>query len=181
MKPALIVGGLAVVILVAFSLGSAFTHTATSTSAVPKGTFAVKGSSLRAVSAKKGLSAIEIEGQPPSNVVEAITLPVGAVRGPSTNPGAGATYDQEVQFSVGASEAAVLGFYRIEMKHFGWQIVTSGAASHQAGQQIVGQLAGDDGYYWELGVIVSPTTFGSTGTTDTTRFTLRVLQVDDQN
>jgi hypothetical protein len=180
MKPALIVGGLAVVILVSFSVGAALTHTATPLSNAPKGAIVVKGSSLRAVSAVKGLSVIETDGEPPANVLAAITLPVGAVRQSSANPGEGSTFDQQVQFTVGASEAAVLGFYKIELKHLGWQTVASGAAIHQAGQQIVGQLAGDDGFYWELGVIVSPTTFGSSGTTDTTQFTLRVLQVDDQ-
>ena len=37
------------------------------------------------------------------------------------------------------------------------------AATHQPGQQIVGQIAGDDGFYWQLGVIVAPSTFGIDG------------------
>jgi hypothetical protein len=181
LKPALIVGGLAVVILVVFSLGSAFTHTPPSPSKAPKGSTSVKGSALRAVSAEKGLRPIEQDGQPPPNVVAAITLPQGATRLSSTDPGAGATYDQDVQFSVDASEAAVLGFYKTELHAFGWQQVTSGAATHAAGQQLVGQIAGDDGFYWQLGVIVSPSTFGALGTSDVTRFTLRLLQVGDDD
>ena len=113
-------------------------------------------------------------------MLAAITLPTGAVRESSINPGDGSTYDQQVEFSVDASQEAVLGFYKIELAHFGWRTVTSGAATHQAGQQIVGQLAGDDGFYWQLGVIVSPTTFGAAGTTDVTRFELRVIQVGDE-
>ena len=181
MRPALIVGGLAVVILIAFSAGSAFTHTALTPSKAPKGSAAVKGSSLRAVSADSGLSTIEQDGEPPANVLAAITLPEGAVRLSTTDPGEGSTYDQDVQFSVDASEAAVLGFYKTELHDYGWQSVTSGAATHQAGQQLVGQLAGDDGFYWQLGVIVSPSTFGALGTVDVTRFTLRVLQVGDDD
>ena len=71
--------------------------------------------------------------------------------------------------------------YKTELHDYGWQSVTSGAATHQAGQQLVGQLAGDDGFYWQLGVIVSPSTFGALGTVDVTRFTLRVLQVGDDD
>jgi len=180
MKPALIVGALAVVILVSFSVGAALTKTASPSAKVPKGPTAVPGSSLRAVSATGGLSVIETGGQPPVNVLDAITLPVGAVRGSFTNPGEGSTFDHEVTFSVDASDGAVLGFYRAEFKHLGWRTVTSGAATHQPGEQIVGQLAGDDGFYWQLGVIVSPSTFANGGTTNVTRFTLRVLQVEDQ-
>jgi hypothetical protein len=180
MKPALLVGALAVVILIAFSVGAALTKTGTPQARTPTGPTRVPGSSLLAVSATRGLSVIEQPGQPPANVLAAITLPQGAVRGVSANPGLGSTYDQEVTFSVDASEATVLGFYRTELKRLGWRTVTSGAATHQPGSQIVGQLPGDDGFYWQLGIIVSPSTFSASGTTDITRFTLRVLQVDDQ-
>jgi hypothetical protein len=180
MKPALIVGGLAVVILIAFSVGAAFTHTATTPAKTPKGSTVVKGSPLRAMSAQTGLSVIEQGGQPPANVLAAITLPVGAARVSTKNPGKGGAFDQEVRFSVDASEEAVLGFYKAELHDLGWRTVTSGPASHQPGQQMVGQIAGNDGFYWQLGVIVSLSTFGASGTVDVTRFTLRVLQVGDE-
>jgi hypothetical protein len=180
MKPALFVGGLAVVILFAFSVGAALTHTATTPAKTPKGSTVVKGSPLRAMSAQTGLSVIEQGGQPPANVLAAITLPVGAARVSTKNPGKGGAFDQEVQFSVDASEEAVVGFYKTELHDLGWRTVTSGTASHQAGQQMVGQIAGNDGFYWQLGVIVSPSTFSASGTVDVTRFTLRLLQVGDQ-
>jgi hypothetical protein len=181
MRPALVVLGLAIFILLVFSLGSAFSHTSVAPTKAPKGTSAVKGSSLRAVNAQAGLKPIEQDGQPPANVLAAITLPVGAVRTSSTNPGEGNTYDQKVQFSVDASEAAVLGFYKAELAHFGWKTVTSGPATHQAGQQIVGQIAGEDGFYWQLGVVISPSTFVDNGTVDETQFSLEILQVGDDD
>ena len=133
------------------------------------------------MSAQKGLSGIEGNGQPPANILAAIMLPVGAVSGQATNPGQGSSFDQQVQFTVDASQAAVLGFYRAQVHDLGWKTVTSGAASHQAGQQIVGQLAGDDGFYWQLGVVVSPSTFSASGTVDVTRFSLRVIQIGDDD
>jgi len=180
MKPALVVGALAVLILVAFSIGAAFTHIAPKPRAAKGPTAVVAGSSLRAVSARSGLSVIERNGQPPVNVIDAITLPSGSVRASSANPGAGSTFDQEVRFSVNASQAAVLSFYKTELHDLGWRTVTSGAATRQPGQQIVGQIAGDDGFYWQLGVIVAPSTFSPSGTTDITGFTLRILQVGDE-
>jgi len=180
MKPALLVAALAVVILVVFSIGAALTHDSKPPAASPKVSVVVKGSSLRAVSAERGLSVIEQDGQPPANVLAAITLPAGAVRGAVTNPGQGSAFDQQVQFSVKASQEAVLVFYKAELRALGWRTVTSGAAPHQSGQQVVGQIAGDDGFYWQLGVVVSPSTFTASGTTDVTGFALRLIQVGDE-
>ncbi len=180
MKPALIVGALAVAIVASFSIGAALTNTTTPQAKVPDRPANVPGSSLLAVPAKAGLSVIETGGEPPANVLDAITLPKGAVRGASSNPGAGSSYDRQVSFSVHASQSAVLGFYKAEFKALGWHTVTSGPATRRPGSQVVGQLPGDDGFYWQLGVIVSPSTFSASGTTDITRFTLRILQVQDQ-
>ncbi len=180
MKPAMVVGALAVVIVVVFSVGAALSRTAAPPARHPSGSQRVPGSTLSAVSATPGLSVIEHDGEPPTNVLDAIALPAGAVRSSWSNPGLGSTFDEQVTFTVDASEAAVLGFYRTELKALGWHTVASGAATRQPGRQLVAQIAGDDGYYWQLGVVVSPSTFSASGTTDVTRFTLRLLQVQDQ-
>jgi hypothetical protein len=180
MKPALVVGVLAVVILATFSIGAALTKQATPSKPLHTGPVKVPGSSLLAVPAGSKLTVIEAGGEPPANVLDAITLPQGSVRGSTANPGLGSTYDEEVTFSVDASQAAVLGFYRTELSHLGWRTVANGGATRQPGRQIVGQIAGDDGFYWQLGVVVAPSSFANAGTTDVTRFTLRVLQVQDQ-
>ena len=180
MRPALVVGVIALGILLSFSVWAAFTHTPTKPTATSTASHSVKGTSLKAIAAAHSLAVIEQDGEPPANILDAITLPVGAKEGAATDPGAGSSYDQQVQYTVDASQEAVLTFYRAELHAFGWQVVTSGAATNTPGQQIVGQLAGDDGFYWQLGVIVAPSTFSASGTTDITRFTLRVLQVDDE-
>jgi hypothetical protein len=181
MKPAMLVGALAVVIVVAFSVGAVLTRTAAPPARLPHGPRTVPGSALRAVAAKPQLSVIEHDGEPPANVLNAIALPAGSARGSWSNPGLGSTFDEEVSFSVDASEAAVLGFYKTELKRLGWRVVSSGAATRQPGSQVVAQIAGDDGFYWQLGVVVSPSTFTGSGTTDVTRFTLQLLQVQDQD
>src|SRR5579872_5726097 len=152
MKPAFIVAALALVILVTFSIGAALSKHATPSRPLTSGPTRVPGSSLLAVPAAGALRPIETGGEPPGNVLDDITLPKGSVFSGTTNPGLGATYDEEATFSVDASQGAVLGFYQAELAHFGWRTVTSGPAEHQPGRQIVGEIAGDDGFYWELGV-----------------------------
>jgi hypothetical protein len=180
MRPALVVGVIALAILLSFSVWAASTHTPTKPTESTGAPKTVKGTSLKAVGAARSLVVIQQDGEPPANVLDAIELPVGAVRGAATDPGVGSSYDQQVQYSIDASQEAVLTFYRSELRALGWSTVTSGAAINQPGQQIVGQLAGEDGFYWQLGVIVAPSTFSASGTTDITQFTLRVLQVDDE-
>lgn len=177
MRPAALVLGIGLVILIAFSVGAALSNGATSHPAThPQ----ASAGSLHALHTEAPLSVIEQNGQPPSNVIEAIAIPRSATRTGTTNPGLGASYDEGVSFTIRASQASVLAFYRAEMRYLGWRTVTSGSA-RGGGRQIVGQLGGDDGFYWQLGVTVSASTFSSSGTVDVTRFTLRVLQVQDQS
>ncbi len=47
------------------------------------------------------------------------------------------------------------------MKLQGWQIFDKGPAANDPGAlEVLGKLAGTDGYYWEMGATISPTTFG---------------------
>jgi hypothetical protein len=83
------------------------------------------------------------------------------------------------------------------MKRQGWSITNVGPADGSPGSiEVLGKLAGDDGWYWEQGVVIAPTTFpGSSGSSasatsgasllpsgggDTTNFVLRLYQVDDE-
>src|ERR1700727_1467539 len=80
MRPAMIVLGLAVLIIVLF-VGLALL-----TSSQPKpvhtggAPVSVTGSSLKATPAAAALAPIIKQGQPPANIVNAVDIPVGAVR-----------------------------------------------------------------------------------------------------
>ena len=70
---------------------------------------------------------------------------------------------------------------RPSMHQQGWQVFDKGAAANDPGAlEVLGKLAGTDGYYWEMGATISPTTFGHgappSGDTD---FTIRLLQQND--
>ncbi len=182
MRPAMIVLGLAGLILVLFvTIGIVSTQ---SPAAVKHSDTAVgvPGVTLRAVPAAGLLSPIVSAGEPPNNILNAVSVPVGSVRISHQNNSAGAgQYDSQVTFGSGESQAALLAFYAADMKLEGWQISDQGAARNDPGAlQVLGKLAGSDGYYWEMGATVNATTFRSDGPArGTTHFTVRLFQVPD--
>jgi hypothetical protein len=180
LKPAAIVLGLAAVILIAFSVGGALDHQNPGPK-VPAGSVPVAGTSLRAEAAHGALNPIIANGQPPVNVIAAVRIPVGWSRLGSADNADGGLYDQQATFSVATSQSQLIDFYRVEMARLGWRIVTTGPATRQPGYAVVGEIAGDDGWYWELGAIVAPSSFSSSGTADRTSFTLRLFQVSDSD
>jgi hypothetical protein len=182
MRWAMIVPGLGVLILALF-IGANFLTanpvqpTNTSTASHP-----VTGTTLHALPARLDLAPIITSGEPPANIVNAVSVPAGAVRLSSQNNSAAADqYDQQIGLRSDASQGALLNFYRHDMKTQGWQIFEVGAADHDPGAlEVLGKLAGSDGFYWEMGAVISATTFGAnapaTGSTD---FTVRLFQVPD--
>ncbi len=182
MRPAMIVLGLAVLIIVLFvglALATSSHPTAVKTNAAP---IAVSGSSLDATPAAKALAPIISAGQPPANVVNAVDLPVGSVRtGTQDNAGDSGQFDSQISLRSDASQGALLAFYAADMKNQGWSVFDRGPAANDANAlEVLGKLAGTDGYYWELGVTIQPTSFGvGKPATGATTFTVRLLQEQD--
>ncbi|HSZ36767.1 MAG TPA: hypothetical protein VK773_06715 [Acidimicrobiales bacterium] len=181
-RPAMVVLGLAVVILATFvTLGivSSQTPAPVKTSGAPS---AVPGSSLRGEPAADALKPIVGSGEPPSNIINAVTVPVGSVRTSHQNNAAGAgQYDAQVTLRSTDSQGALLAFFASSMEQQGWQVFDKGAAANDPGAlEVLGKLAGTDGYYWEMGATIPPTSFGHgappSGATD---FTIRLLQQND--
>jgi|SRR5580658_5165655 hypothetical protein len=180
LKPAAIVLGLAVLVLLLFAGGAALFRS-TPPRAPSKSSTAVAGTTLRAVGGLGALRPIVSAGQPPSNVLNAVVVPVGLRRLSHINYGGQANqYDQQVTFSVSGTQAAVIDFFKVAMKQQGWQIESSGPADRQPGIEVLGQIAGDDGWFWEMGAVVEPSTFGASGTGHaSTEFSLRLIQEPD--
>jgi hypothetical protein len=182
MRPAMIVLGLAVLIIVLF-VGLALL---TSSQPAPVHTggaaVSVTGSSLKAAPAATALAPIISQGQPPANIVNAVDIPVGAVRTSHlNNAGESGQYDSQVSLRSDASQGSLLSFYASDMKSQGWQIFDRGPASNDANAvEVLGKLAGTDGYYWEMGVTVQATSFGNGApAAGATTFTVRLLQEPD--
>ena len=141
----------------------------------------VPGSALRAVPAAGQLSVISHGGAPPANILNAVVLPAGSVRtGHQTNAGAD-QYDRQVTFRSAASQGALVAFFASALPQEGWQVFSKGpAVHHPTTTEVLAKLAGSDGYYWEIGTLVGPTSFGGAGSSaGRTNFTIRLFQVSD--
>jgi hypothetical protein len=118
-------------------------------------------------------------GEPPNDVLDALVLPDGAVKIASpASPGSATSFDQTLEFSSPASEQALYSFFDHEMTNRGWKVFSTGKPANAPGVEVLAQRAGSDGWYWEQGVIVSPTTFSKDGT-QSTRFSVRLYQASD--
>jgi hypothetical protein len=180
---AMIPVGIAALVLIAGGISSAVQSSGSDQPAPSSSIPTVKGAGVKAVPGRKALGPIISGGQPPQNILNAIPLPEGATvkTGSATDNGIG-LYDHTLSFTVGVSEQKVISFFRAELKALKWQQVTEGPASHgAAGYQIVSQHPGSDGNEWEIGVTVSPTTFATGSTAQTTPFSMRVFAVSDDD
>lgn len=178
-RPALVVVCIAAGLLLLFGVGAAISGPSTSSSGTRHAAVGpVPGTSLVAVSASPALRAIDSSGQPPSNIVRSVTLPRGyTVVGSADNSARYGLYDEQMEFRVPTTESELITYFRHEMPRLGWQISSAGPAQHQPGFEVLGKKAGDDGWYWQMGATVSPTTFQ--GATNVTSFTIELYQVSD--
>lgn len=182
MRLAMIVPGLGVLILGVFITAGFLTsnpvqQTSKSTTASP-----VIGSTLQAVGATAALKPIVASGEPPGNIINAVSIPTGSVAVAHQDNGAAANqYDAQVTLRSDASQGALDAFFKSVMKKQGWQLFDEGPADHvKNGLEVLGKQAGSDGFYWEMGAVISATSFGSGAPpTGETHFTIRLFQVPD--
>jgi hypothetical protein len=182
MRPAMIVLGLAVLILAVFITIAVVTSQSPTPVKTSTTARVVPGSAIRAVAAADTLTPIISSGQPPSNVINAVDIPVGAVRVAHQNNADGSgQYDSQITVRSDDSQGALLTFYAADLKWEGWQAFDRGpAANDPTATEVLGKLAGTDGYYWEIGVTIAPTTFGAGAPAGGwTNVTIRLLQEGD--
>jgi hypothetical protein len=182
MRPAMIVLGLAVLILGMFTviaIVTSQTPAPVKTGTAPR---AVPGTPIRAVAAAHALAPIISTGEPPNNVINAVDLPDGAALvAHQDNAGNAGQFDSQIVVRSDDSQGALLTFYAADLKQQGWQVFDRGpAANDPSATEVLGKLAGTDGSYWEIGVIIPPTTFGAgTPPGGVTDVTIRLLQEGD--
>lgn len=155
LRPALIVLGAAALI---FTLGTAIALLGgkTAQTTTLKGLVRpVPGVRLRAVPASSALAHIEASGQPPTNIVAALTVPAGSrylgARGAAAPLD---QFDRSVRLEVGAPGAEVVHFYEVELSRAHWVLAadrSTGAGIHE----LLGQQAGSDGYQWLVGITIT--------------------------
>jgi hypothetical protein len=185
MRAAMIVPGIGVLILVLFIGAGFLTSNPVQKNKTTAGSFSVAGTPLRAEPGVHALQVITVSGQPPGNIINAVSIPEGSVRTSFANNSAASqgAYDAQITLRDNESQAALENFYKLVMKRQGWQIVSTGPADHvTGGLEVLGKKAGSDGFYWELGAVISPTSFGAgTPAAGATSFSLQLLQEQDDD
>ncbi len=174
-SPALIVVAIALVILIGGITASALAGGGPATLSLTSVRLA-DGTVVHLEPAADALRPIEQEGNPPSDILAALAVPKGTTTTGSLNTDQNTTqYDRTVNFTSTMNAYQVQDFYRVLFSRLGWKVVSNGSDTYQTGSsEVLAKKGSSDGYYWEAGVVVSPTTGAGV-----TPFTLRVFEVPD--
>jgi hypothetical protein len=174
--PAIIVLGIAVFIVVAGVVTSAFTSTGSSKPATDSVTIP-DGTVVRLTPATVALKSMVSEGQPPSDILGPLAVPAGsrAVGTVDTDQNAN-QFDRTVNFTTGLTSDQVVSVFHTLLPRLGWDVTFVGPARQALGTEVLAKKGSSDSFYWEVGVVVSPTT--SAGTTP---FSVEVFEQPEDN
>jgi hypothetical protein len=181
-RAAMIVPGLGLLILIVFIAAGILTSNPIQPTKTSTGSFSIPGTPLRAVPAVAVLKVITVSGQPPGNILNSLSIPQGAKRVSfANNSQAAQQYDAQINLKSDASQAALETFYKKDLQKQGWRIEDTGPADHDPNAyEVLGNKAGSDGFYWEMGAVISATTFDSgASASGTTSFSLELIQQPD--
>lgn len=182
--PALVVLAIAIVISGAGAIFALVGTNGPPAPAVHPGV-AVGHTGLSVASATGDFKTVTNGGEPPSDVLSAIVVPAGSRLTNAARVGGGLElYDSQVMIRVDAKPSRIVAFYEDELRSLGWiDRTTSPAASN--GTELLAEHASDDGYYWELGVVVNRATtslspaLGGASVAPTSSVELRLFEVND--
>lgn len=183
MALAAIVLGIAVLIMVSGATVALVGSTSAHAHASQLGT-SVSGVPFRAIPAEPDLAHIESGGEPPPDVIEAMTVPSISTYVGDSNEDAGVDqFEESVTISVPATSASVATFYRKELSGARWSMQFDGRAN--GNPELIGQRNGSDGYEWRVAIVISsvnptlsPALAGS-GQTSTSSVVMTLYQVGD--
>jgi hypothetical protein len=176
--PALIVLGIAVFIVVVGTVASALDSgsaraTATRRVSIPDGT------QVALTPASTALRSIVGEGQPPSDILGNLAVPTGSPVVRTVNADQGANqFDRTVYFTTRLSSSQVTEVYRTLLPKLGWKVIYAGDGAQRNSQQteVLAKRGSGDGFYWEVGAVVSPTTAAGV-----TPYSLEVFELSDDS
>jgi hypothetical protein len=176
--PALVVLGIAVLIIVVGVVGSALTSGGSPTLTVRSVTTPA-GTLVQLTPATTALKSIVSAAGPPSDIIGDLAVPADSPVTGHINADQGVSqFDRTVEFTSGLPSDQVVDVYRDLLPKLGWKVlfVGSGASRLGDGTEVLAKKGSGDSYYWEVGVVVSPTT--SAGSTP---FSVEVFQLPDDN
>lgn len=165
-KPAMTALVVAVLTLLAFGI----VDLTTSQSVAPPSTITVVGG-LAVQTPSTVMRACENSGPVPSNVITAFIVPVSSQADGADNNQASSAggFDCSQTVTAPHPEAEILGFYQSQFKALGWSLFSQGPSRTGTTEDLF-EIAGNDTFYWEAGVIIDHTSATSTS------WTLRIFQ-----
>jgi hypothetical protein len=115
-------------------------------------------------------------GEPVDDILNSVVIPDGSTQIRQIHTGGQVTsFDVAFLYSTTSSQGSLYSFFHSQMAARGWKIFSTGAPTGGKGIEILAQKAGTDGWYWEEGVIIHPTTFNAQNEQITT-YTIRLYQ-----
>lgn len=120
---------------------------------------------------------VRANGEPPSDVLDALVVPTGSSAVATSNYDRGSgPYDRGVSFTAPASANQLLNFFRYELAANHWSNRTEAPARGGPGTQVLARHKSSDGFYWQVGVTVRHPPGQSAGSASTNQFDIRLLQ-----
>jgi len=152
--PAAAILGLAVVMLIVFLVINLVANQGVSkeTTTIPLVVGGLHRDTTPTLALKYCLQTEEV----PSNITDAFVLPVGTVprSGAKTpNSGAGDFDCYEPLATANTNSPSLLNFFNAQLEARGWSLFSQGASNGKP--QSLFQKAGNDGFYWVVGITVS--------------------------
>jgi hypothetical protein len=176
--PALIVLGLAVVILLGGVAAAAFSSRTNPTFTIRHVTLD-DGTTVNLVPAVDKLHAIVNNSEPPSDIIGNLGIPrESTVHGVVNSDQHAAQFDRTVDLISQLAQPQVIEAYRRMLAAAGWKVIYQGSAPQGVAgtTEVLATRGSSDGFYWETGVVVSPTTpLGSTP------YSVEVFETPDGN
>jgi hypothetical protein len=174
--PALIVLGIAVFIVVAGIVASALASGSSPTLSIRSITIP-DGTVVPLTPASTAMHSIISAGEPPADIVGNLAVPAASSVTHTVNTDRNATqFDRTVSFRTGLSSDQVVDVYRTLLPRLGWKVIYVGAQHRGTGTDVLAKRGSGDGFYWEVGAVVSPTT-----ATGMTPFSLQLFEQSDDS
>ncbi|MGH9066333.1 MAG: hypothetical protein ACRD0J_02235 [Acidimicrobiales bacterium] len=164
--------GIAAVVAAVVAAAVAFAVLTGRSAGAPTPTSAYGKVQLPVKSAAAGFAPLNTAGLAPADVLGAIPIPSDArVSRRTTNDHFRGTFDRSVTYTSGLDQTVVHHFFLAALAHRQWRVLDTT-------NPILARHASSDGYYWEVGVTLSPAPAGSAGGggTSGSSFTVRLIQ-----
>ena len=176
--PAFIVLGLAVVILIGGVVASAISSGSDPTFVLRKVTLS-DGTPVALAPATSKLHAIISNDEPPADIIGNLgILKASTVTGVLNSDQNASQFDRTVDLHSELAQGQVNEAYALMLKHVGWQVIYNGPAPQGVSgtTEVLAKRGSGDGFYWETGIVVSPTTPAGV-----TPYSVEVFETPDGN